>query len=83
MFVSCGTAQNDGEEYSEGDYLCQVTVPPLGGSSDGYYLTRFEEEELSDRTKAARFLERNTWGASEYGMEMNDFICTFSHAVFC
>ena len=66
MFVSCGTAQNGGEEYNAGDYLCQVTVPPLGGSSDGYYLTRFEEEELSDRTKAARFLERNTWGASEY-----------------
>lgn len=63
--VECGESSTNGPGYDSGDYLCQVAVPPLGATNDGYYLTRFVDEAPSDRTKAARFLERTTWGASE------------------
>ena len=68
VHVECGEVTTSGSGYNVGDYLCQVSVPPLGVTSDGYYLTKFVEEDTSDRTKAARFLERFTWGASKFDL---------------
>lgn len=63
--VECGESSASGSGYRAGEYLCQVAVPALDESAEGYYLTRFEETGVSPRTRAARFLERHTWGASE------------------
>ena len=61
--VVCGNAASDGTGYNSGDYLCQVQVPSLGEGNDGYYLTSYSVVGVSDKIKAARFLERATWGA--------------------
>jgi hypothetical protein len=75
--VLCATTTTDGPmnymtrdpEWAAGEDLCQISVPRVGATDVGYFLTAFANEGgaiVGDRTKAARFLERYTWGASEY-----------------
>jgi hypothetical protein len=62
--VQCGDSAADGTGYSAGDYLCEIEVPNLKAENVGYFLTKWEEGVASDRRKAARFLEKATWGAT-------------------
>ena len=62
--VLCGESTGDGNGYSFGDYLCEVTVPMMNEGNVGYFLTKWEEGVASDRRLAARFLEKATWGAT-------------------
>jgi hypothetical protein len=45
-------------------HLCEIEVPKLEDKNVGYFLTRWEEKNVTDRRVAARFLERATWGAT-------------------
>ena len=62
--VNCGNAAGAGTGYAAGDYLCEIEVPPLKEGNVGYFLTRWEEGVATDQRKAARFLEKATWGAT-------------------
>ena len=72
--VTCGTTDTVGPtnedtsvaEWTSGVYLCQITVPPLSAADDGYYLRTYVQDAPTDKTLAARFLERTTWGASKF-----------------
>lgn len=66
----CGIASNNGAEFSEGEYLCQVTLPwtrtihadfshtPIFAP---YYLT-YIERTVSVRNEISRFLHKTTFG---------------------
>jgi hypothetical protein len=60
----CGYAANNGDYYSAGEYLCKIMVPKLEEGNVGYYLTYYSEEDgmSSSLSRAARFLQRVTWG---------------------
>lgn len=44
----CGEAEEAGDGYSQGDYLCQVKVPLLKDDSSGYYLISSNVGALSN-----------------------------------
>ena len=46
--MRCGESAVDGEGYAAGDYLCEVTVPPLFAGNIGYFLTNWEPEDIED-----------------------------------
>ena len=58
----CGASANSGVGFSAGDYLCEIAVPQLNPGNVGYFLTKWDAGSASSRKKAARFLERATWG---------------------
>ncbi|KAL3793870.1 hypothetical protein HJC23_002117 [Cyclotella cryptica] len=60
--AQCGEAAIDGVGFSAGDYLCEIAVPQLDSGNLGYFLTKWDAGSASNRRKAARFLERATWG---------------------
>ena len=66
----CGIASNDGEEFSSGDYLCQVTLPVTEKVNADfsterifapYYMTYYERN-LNVRQEISRFLHKATFG---------------------
>lgn len=61
--AKCGEASESGPGYSAGDYLCEISIPMLKDENVGYFVTKWEEKNVSNRRKAARFLEKATWGA--------------------
>ena len=60
--TQCGVSASTGVGFSTGDYLCEIVVPQLKEGNVGYFLTKWEEGSASNRKKAARFLEKATWG---------------------
>lgn len=65
--IICGTADSapDGNGYTPGDFLCQITLdPPLSEYNDGYYLTTFAVPDTlkDERAIVANFLEKVTFG---------------------
>ena len=64
--ATCGTSATNGLNYNAGEYLCQLAVPTLLITNDGYFLTKFDESEAasSSQTRAARFLEFATFGGT-------------------
>jgi len=67
---NCGTATNSGDNFSAGEYLCEVTLPmtskvmatgALKELDAPYYLTYYERS-LSVRNELSRFLQRTTIG---------------------
>lgn len=81
--IQCGVTNTSGplnyvtnaNEWNVNEKLCQLTLPPLGFTDDGYYMSMFTLKEYYDAlTKggstgdpvlASRFLLRTTWGPSE------------------
>ena len=61
--TQCGTSASSGVGFSAGDYLCEIVVPQLNPGNVGYFLTKWDAGSASSRKKAARFLERATWGS--------------------
>lgn len=69
---SCGVAENSGDNFAIGDYLCEVTLPKTSKQNlknpiltdelnAPYYLTYYERT-VSLRNELARFLHQNTFG---------------------
>ncbi len=72
LSYTCGTAMNNGDNFAEGEYLCEVTLPKTSRQNlknpiltdelnTPYYLTYYERT-LSLRNELSRFLHQNTFG---------------------
>jgi hypothetical protein len=69
---TCGVAENSGDNFAIGDYLCEVTLPKTSRQNlknpiltdelnAPYYLTYYERT-VSLRNELSRFLHQNTFG---------------------
>ena len=81
--IECGTTSNNGPtnvktsnpEWTSGEYLCLLKLPPLETTDEGYFLAKFTLQEYystmaqggtaSYKPYASRFLGFSTWGPSK------------------
>ena len=61
--ATCGNFTQDNRlDIALGTHTCEISVPDLVDGNVGYYLTSWEEKNVTNRRIAARFLERASWG---------------------
>ena len=93
--IQCGVTTSSGGTgdfaWNSNEYLCQIKLPPVSDTEDGYYLSMFILDDYysaasgnggasgspntRDLTLASRFLERVNWGPSECTLLFVVLVC--------